>query len=457
MNRSVPVLRSRERRSRHGDESDRRRKGRHDPGLGRRQPRRPRHRPAGRALPASCRSRPPSATATAPSRSPTAPRRPRKLNKPEAGHFDKAGVEPGARLVELRLDDVERLQVGQEIDGRRARRRRAVDVTAVSKGKGFAGAMKRHNFNGQGACTAPQASPRSRLDRRLRHPGPGVQGHHDGRPHGRRAGHHAEPRGRGGRRRARPAARQGRRPRPQRRPRPHPRRREGSVHDDGQGRHQGRHGRQRRRRRARRRRLRRPAQRPGHAPGRHRPARRPPGRHAVAPRPAPRCAAAAPSRGKQKGTGRARQGSIRAPHWIGGGVALGPKPAATRSAPPRRWSASPCARPCPTAPPRARSSSRRWGFDAPQHQGRGGRARRARRRGQGARRAAARGRGRLEELPQPRSTSTSCDAGELNAYDVLVSTTGSCSPRRHAARRQRAVTGAAGRHAHRGRPRRPSR
>ena len=46
----------------------------------------------------------------APSRSPSAPRRPRKLTKPEAGQFAKAGVEPGPRLVELRLDDVERLR-----------------------------------------------------------------------------------------------------------------------------------------------------------------------------------------------------------------------------------------------------------------------------------------------------------------------------------------------------------
>ena len=72
-----------------------------------------------------------------------------------------------------------------------------VDVTAVSKGKGFAGVMKRHNFSGQKRQPRhPPRAPHARLDRRLRHPGSGVQGHADGRPHGRREGHHAEPRGR---------------------------------------------------------------------------------------------------------------------------------------------------------------------------------------------------------------------------------------------------------------------
>jgi large subunit ribosomal protein L3 len=76
---------------------------------------------------------------------------PRKLNKPEAGHFAKAGVEPGVRLVELRLDSVDGYEVGQEIKVDTLAKGDKVDVTAVSRGKGFAGAMKRHNFAGQGA------------------------------------------------------------------------------------------------------------------------------------------------------------------------------------------------------------------------------------------------------------------------------------------------------------------
>ena len=74
-----------------------------------------------------------------------------KLTKPEAGHFDKAGVAPGKRLVELRLDSVDGFSVGQEIAVDTLAAGELVDVTAVSRGKGFAGGMKRHNFSGQGA------------------------------------------------------------------------------------------------------------------------------------------------------------------------------------------------------------------------------------------------------------------------------------------------------------------
>jgi large subunit ribosomal protein L3 len=75
-----------------------------------------------------------------------------RVNKPEAGHFAKAGVAPSRHLAELRVDDPSVYTVGQEIRiadlfsaGTKA------DVSGVSKGKGFAGVMERHNFSGQGA------------------------------------------------------------------------------------------------------------------------------------------------------------------------------------------------------------------------------------------------------------------------------------------------------------------
>lgn len=75
----------------------------------------------------------------------------RKLSRPEAGHFQTAGVDAGDQLVELRLDDVSDIEVGQELTAELLEAGEKVDVTAVSKGKGFAGVMKRHNFAGQKA------------------------------------------------------------------------------------------------------------------------------------------------------------------------------------------------------------------------------------------------------------------------------------------------------------------
>lgn len=75
----------------------------------------------------------------------------KKLNKPEAGHFASAGVTPGRKLVELRLDSVDGLEVGQELKVDLLVAGQKIDVTGVSRGKGFAGTMKRHNFSGQGA------------------------------------------------------------------------------------------------------------------------------------------------------------------------------------------------------------------------------------------------------------------------------------------------------------------
>ena len=88
-------------------------------------------------------------------------KRPRSLNKPETGHFAKANVEPGAKLLELRLEDTSAYTVGQEIKVDVLAAGDKIDVTAVSKGKGFAGGMKRHNFKGQGASHGNHKKHRS--------------------------------------------------------------------------------------------------------------------------------------------------------------------------------------------------------------------------------------------------------------------------------------------------------
>src|SRR5579875_3659183 len=79
-------------------------------------------------------------------------RKPERLNKPEAGHFAAANVDPGKRLVELRVADTSDYTVGAELTVELLSAGDKVDVTAISKGKGFAGGMKRHNFGGQGAA-----------------------------------------------------------------------------------------------------------------------------------------------------------------------------------------------------------------------------------------------------------------------------------------------------------------
>ena len=87
-------------------------------------------------------------------------RDPAKMTKPLAGHYEAAGVEPGVRLVEFRLDDVSDYEVGQEISVSTLDAGDLVDVTAVSKGKGWAGVMKRHNFKGQPASHGNHKSHR---------------------------------------------------------------------------------------------------------------------------------------------------------------------------------------------------------------------------------------------------------------------------------------------------------
>jgi large subunit ribosomal protein L3 len=76
---------------------------------------------------------------------------PRKVNRPKAGHFAKAGVTPRRHLVELRTDDASEYTVGQELGPDVFEAGQVVDVAGTSKGKGFAGTMKRHNFKGVSA------------------------------------------------------------------------------------------------------------------------------------------------------------------------------------------------------------------------------------------------------------------------------------------------------------------
>jgi len=76
---------------------------------------------------------------------------PRKVNKPSAGHFDKAGVTPRRHLTEVRTADAANYELGQEIAVDTFEVGAKIDVVGTSKGKGFAGVMKRHNFKGVSA------------------------------------------------------------------------------------------------------------------------------------------------------------------------------------------------------------------------------------------------------------------------------------------------------------------
>lgn len=69
-----------------------------------------------------------------------------RVTKPEAGHFAKAGVEAGRGLWEFRLAEGEEFTVGQSISVELFADVKKVDVTGTSKGKGFAGTVKRWNF-----------------------------------------------------------------------------------------------------------------------------------------------------------------------------------------------------------------------------------------------------------------------------------------------------------------------
>ena len=86
---------------------------------------------------------------------------PRKVTKPLAGHFAKAGVSPRRHVVELRTDDAADYTLGQEVTAETFASGQHVDVVGTSKGKGFAGVMKRHGFKGLGAGHGVQRKHRS--------------------------------------------------------------------------------------------------------------------------------------------------------------------------------------------------------------------------------------------------------------------------------------------------------
>jgi large subunit ribosomal protein L3 len=87
--------------------------------------------------------------------------KPARLNKPELGHLKAANVEASKHLVELRVDDISGFEVGQVIRADVFGAGDRIDVTGISKGKGFAGAMQRHNFKGQGASHGNHKKHRS--------------------------------------------------------------------------------------------------------------------------------------------------------------------------------------------------------------------------------------------------------------------------------------------------------
>jgi large subunit ribosomal protein L3 len=86
---------------------------------------------------------------------------PRKVNKPESGHFRRAGVTPRRYLAEVRTSDASEYTLGQEVTVEVFEAGQQVDVVGTSKGKGFAGVMKRHNFRGLSSSHGTERKHRS--------------------------------------------------------------------------------------------------------------------------------------------------------------------------------------------------------------------------------------------------------------------------------------------------------
>ena len=85
----------------------------------------------------------------------------RKVTKPQAGHFAKAGVTPRRHVAEIRTEDATEYTLGQELGPDTFEVGQMVDVIGTTKGKGFAGVMKRHGFHGLRASHGVQRKHRS--------------------------------------------------------------------------------------------------------------------------------------------------------------------------------------------------------------------------------------------------------------------------------------------------------
>ncbi|MFC4168141.1 50S ribosomal protein L3 [Teichococcus aestuarii] len=87
--------------------------------------------------------------------------KPKNVSKPNKGHFAKAGVEAPKKVVEFRVAADAMLEPGAKLSANHFVKGQIVDVTGTSKGKGFAGAMKRWNFSGLEASHGVSISHRS--------------------------------------------------------------------------------------------------------------------------------------------------------------------------------------------------------------------------------------------------------------------------------------------------------
>jgi large subunit ribosomal protein L3 len=91
----------------------------------------------------------------------TGSRRANRVTRPMAGHYKKAGVEPGRGAWEFRVDSVDEIELGTEFKVDLFEAGQIVDVSGVSKGKGFQGGVKRHNFRMQDATHGNSLSHRA--------------------------------------------------------------------------------------------------------------------------------------------------------------------------------------------------------------------------------------------------------------------------------------------------------